>query len=75
MSFHTAFSLPTRIGLDAWPTHATSFGIPLTGASDHGVSDTVYLDDVEGNPGEVYANRPASIATAEAEQAKLVRIQ
>ncbi len=52
--------LPTRVGLGAWLTHATSVGTPLTGASDHGVSEAVYLNDPEGNGVEVYADRPAS---------------
>ena len=33
--------------------------MPLTGASDHGVSEAIYLDDPEGNGIEVYADRPS----------------
>ena len=32
--------------------------VPMTGASDHGVSEAIYLDDPEGNGVEVYADRP-----------------
>jgi catechol 2,3-dioxygenase len=31
---------------------------PLTGASDHGVSEAVYLDDPDGNGVELYWDRP-----------------
>src|SRR6266480_11340 len=34
-------------------------GVPLTGASDHAVSEAFYLDDPEGNGVEVYCDRPA----------------
>jgi len=33
--------------------------VPLTGASDHAVSEAFYLDDPEGNGVEVYCDRPA----------------
>ena len=33
-------------------------GIPLTGASDHGVSEALYLDDPDGNGVELYWDRP-----------------
>jgi catechol 2,3-dioxygenase len=32
--------------------------VPLTGASDHDVSEAIYLDDPEGNGVEVYSDRP-----------------
>lgn len=56
--FHTAFLLPSRAHLGAWLTHAGALGASITGASDHGVSEAVYLDDPEGNGVEVYADRP-----------------
>ena len=31
---------------------------PLTGASDHGVSEAIYLDDPDGNGVELYWDRP-----------------
>jgi catechol 2,3-dioxygenase len=33
-------------------------GIPLEGASDHGVSEAIYLRDPDGNGVELYADRP-----------------
>lgn len=56
--FHTAFLLPTRADLAAWTRHAAENGIRLTGASDHGVSEALYLDDPEGNGIEIYQDRP-----------------
>ena len=35
-------------------------GIPLEGASDHGVSEAVYLRDPDGNGIELYRDRPES---------------
>lgn len=56
--YHTAFLLPSRAHLAAWLAHAGALRAPLTGASDHAVSEAVYLDDPEGNGVEVYADRP-----------------
>jgi catechol 2,3-dioxygenase len=59
--FHTAFLLPDRAALAAWLHHATKLGIELQGASDHGVSEAIYLSDPEGNGIEVYADRPRTV--------------
>jgi catechol 2,3-dioxygenase len=56
--YHTAFLMPTRTDLAQWLRHAGT-NLPLTGASDHGVSEAIYLDDPEGNGIEVYCDRPA----------------
>lgn len=56
--FHTAFLLPQRADLGRWLCHAADAGLRLTGASDHGVSEALYLDDPEGNGIEIYADRP-----------------
>lgn len=56
--FHTAFLMPTRRDLARWIMHVASARIPVTGASDHAVSEAVYLDDPEGNGIEVYSDRP-----------------
>ena len=58
--FHTAFLLPSRSDLADWVKHATADRIPVIGASDHGVSEALYLSDPEGNGVEIYADRPAS---------------
>lgn len=58
--FHTAFLLPDRPALARWLRHAAETGLRLTGASDHGVSEALYLDDPEGNGIEIYRDRPAT---------------
>lgn len=58
--FHTAFLLPDRADLGAWCRHAAVNRVPVVGASDHGVSEAIYLSDPEGNGVEIYADRPAS---------------
>ncbi|MGF9764616.1 VOC family protein [Microvirga sp. 0TCS3.31] len=57
--FHTAFLLPTRAALAQWLLHAAELGVPLHGASDHLVSEAIYLADPEGNGIEVYWDRPS----------------
>lgn len=57
--FHTAFLLPTRTDLAQWLLHAAELGVPLHGASDHLVSEAIYLADPEGNGIEVYWDRPS----------------
>ncbi|WP_343080889.1 VOC family protein [Ostreiculturibacter nitratireducens] len=56
--FHTAFLLPGRADLGAWILHAAEKRAPIQGASDHIVSEAIYLADPEGNGIEVYADRP-----------------
>jgi len=55
--YHTAFLQPTRADLSRWLVHAAQNRIALTGASDHLVSEAIYLDDPEGNGIEVYRDR------------------
>jgi catechol 2,3-dioxygenase len=56
--YHTAFLMPTRPDLARWILHVARHKVPLTGASDHAVSEAFYLDDPEGNGIEVYCDRP-----------------
>lgn len=56
--FHTAFLLPDRRVLGSWLRGVAEKGQPLDGASDHLVSEAIYLHDPEGNGIEVYADRP-----------------
>lgn len=58
--FHTAFLLPSRADLGRWLTFALENDIPLQGASDHIVSEALYLNDLEGNGIEIYADRAPS---------------
>lgn len=55
--FHTAFLLPTRKDLAHWLSHAAANDIRLEGASDHLVSEALYLSDPEGNGIEIYRDR------------------
>ncbi|ANT62100.1 glyoxalase [Salipiger sp. CCB-MM3] len=56
--FHVAVLLPSRADLGAWLHHAAETRIPLQGASDHLVSEALYLADPEGNGIEIYIDRP-----------------
>ncbi len=56
--YHLAFLLPSRSELGQWLGHLTSNNYRLSGASDHLVSEALYLDDPEGNGIEVYRDRP-----------------
>jgi catechol 2,3-dioxygenase len=56
--FHTAFLVPSRADLGRWINHAVADGIRIDGASDHIVSEALYLSDPEGNGIEIYADRP-----------------
>ena len=56
--FHTAFLLPSRAALGRWLHHAAESRLPIQGASDHLVSEAIYLADPEGNGIEVYADKP-----------------
>jgi catechol 2,3-dioxygenase len=55
--YHTAFLLPSRADLGRWLSAALTAGVPLEGASDHAVSEALYLSDPEGNGIEIYADR------------------
>jgi catechol 2,3-dioxygenase len=59
--FHTAFLMPTRKDLARWLVHVAINRVPLSGFADHLVSESVYLDDPEGNGIEVYADRDPSL--------------
>jgi len=56
--FHTAIRYPTRRALALALQRVLRAGIPLTGASDHGVSEAIYLDDPDQNGVELYRDRP-----------------
>ena len=56
--FHYALLVPDRRSLAAWLAHAARKRVPLTGLSDHYVSEAIYLADPDGHGIEVYADRP-----------------
>ncbi len=57
--YHIAFLLPSRADLGCFLTHAAACRLPI-GASDHLVSELVYLTDPEGNGIEFCADRGSS---------------
>ncbi len=56
--FHTAILYPTRKDLAFIFQRLRQARYPLTGASDHGVSEALYLDDPDQNGVELYWDRP-----------------
>jgi catechol 2,3-dioxygenase len=56
--FHTAILYPERKDLANILKRLVDAKYPLTGASDHGVSEAIYLDDPDGNGVELYWDRP-----------------
>ena len=58
--YHTAIVYPTRKDLATILKRLIDAGYPLTGKSDHGVSEAIYLNDPDGNGVELYWDRPAA---------------
>jgi catechol 2,3-dioxygenase len=56
--FHVAIRYPTRWALADALRRLGEAGVPLQGASDHGVSEALYLADPDGNGVELYWDRP-----------------
>ena len=58
--YHFAILFPDRHALAAAVRRVVEAGVPLEGASDHGVSEAVYLRDPDGNGIELYHDLPES---------------
>ncbi len=56
--YHTAILYRERRELAVVLQRLLDADYPLTGASDHGVSEALYLDDPDGNGVELYWDRP-----------------
>jgi catechol 2,3-dioxygenase len=56
--YHTAIRFPDRRTLAQAVKRVLDAGIPLDGASDHGVSEAIYLRDPDDNGVELYRDRP-----------------
>jgi catechol 2,3-dioxygenase len=56
--FHTAILYPTRKDLAEVVNRLLTASYPLTGASDHGVSEAIYLNDPDQNGVELYWDKP-----------------
>lgn len=59
--YHTAIVYPTRKDLAVIFDRLRKAQYPLSGASDHGVSEAIYLDDPDGNGVELYWDRPREL--------------
>src|SRR5262249_12444100 len=56
--FHVAIRYPDRAALGDALRRLVEAGVPIEGASDHGVSEAIYLHDPDGNGIELYRDRP-----------------
>ena len=59
--YHTVILYPTRKDLALIYSRLQKANYPLTGVSDHGVSEALYLDDPDGNGVELYCDRPKEL--------------
>jgi catechol 2,3-dioxygenase len=59
--FHTAILYPERRDLAVILQRLIDAKYPITGASDHGVSEAIYLDDPDKNGVELYWDRPREL--------------
>ena len=58
--FHFALLVPSRSDLARWLVHAAGARVPLSGMSDHLVSEAIYLRDPDWHGIEIYRDRPRS---------------
>ena len=65
--YHLAILYPTRASLADALRRVLAEGIPLDGASDHGVSEALYLRDPDDNGVELYWDRPKEMWPREAD--------
>lgn len=56
--YHAAILFPSRKALATVLKHLVDNGYPIDGASDHGVSEAIYLHDPDHNGIELYCDRP-----------------
>jgi len=56
--FHAAIRYPDRASLADALRRLVEAGVPIDGASDHGVSEAIYLRDPDGNGVELCRDRP-----------------
>ncbi|MGH2535235.1 MAG: VOC family protein [Thermomicrobiales bacterium] len=55
--YHFAILYPNRVELARAFKRLRDYGVPITGASDHGVSEAIYFNDPDGNGLEIYRDR------------------
>jgi len=56
--YHLAILYPSRVELARALRRLLEHRVPISGASDHGVSEAIYLSDPDGNGVELYVDRP-----------------
>jgi catechol 2,3-dioxygenase len=56
--YHYAILYPSRLELARALKRLVDYDAPIDGASDHGVSEAIYLQDPDGNGIEIYRDRP-----------------
>ena len=59
--YHVAILYPSRAALANALRRLIAAGVPLQGASDHGVSESLYLHDPDQNGVELYCDRPRDL--------------
>ena len=59
--YHMALLLPSREDLANIFKHLLDLKIPLVGGADHGYSEAIYLEDLEGNGIELYRDKPVTV--------------
>ena len=59
--YHMALLLPSREDLANVFKHLLDLKIPLVGGADHGYSEAIYLEDIEGNGIELYRDKPVTV--------------
>ena len=59
--YHMALLLPTREDLANVFKHLLDLKVPLVGGADHGYSEAIYLEDLEGNGIELYRDKPVTV--------------
>ena len=59
--YHIAVVYPTRATLADALRRVLAAGIPLEGAADHGVSESIYLRDPDDNGVELYCDKPREV--------------
>ncbi|MGH7682039.1 MAG: VOC family protein [Candidatus Eiseniibacteriota bacterium] len=70
--YHLAILLPSRPWLARTLGHLIQSETPISGASDHGVSEALYLSDPEGNGIEIYRDRPREEWSRDGDEVRMV---
>jgi catechol 2,3-dioxygenase len=70
--YHLAIVYPSRLELARALKRLLDHGVRLEGASDHGVSEAIYLRDPDGNGVEIYRDRPAEEWPRQGDQLAMV---